>query len=238
MAMEFVKKEYENVQKEFNGKIVIGVKKSDGGVHYNFYSSPLNSLQGIKRIMTDDMYKGKGIPEIVYVGKVKLEETERGLEPTLEEVDMSKVKLEKPMKIPKSLEKEIENEDKKREEKRRKLSSYSSKIPNEIKSLFEAMNSENSYAIMACLLKEGEQTHPQLKEKLGLDDRTLIKSLNKMTMLVDQMAPIYDLKDRETGESKGAITGVLEESTYSVSELGRDFMKNVYATFEVPEKKK
>ena len=123
------------------------------------------------------------------------------------------------------------------EENRLKLSKYSSQIPKEIKELFDEINSEKSYAIIGCLLNEGKQTHAQLKDKLGLDNRTLIESLNKMTMLVDQKAKFYFLEESE--EIKGLMIGPLEETTYSLSEIGKDFMKNVYATFEVevPEKK-
>ena len=100
MAMKVVKEAYENAKREFSG-LVVGVKKPDGEVGYTFHSSsPLNSLQGIKRVMTHDMYKGK-VPEIVYVGKVKMKKTEKGFEPTIEEVDMSKVQLQKAFEIPK-----------------------------------------------------------------------------------------------------------------------------------------
>ena len=122
------------------------------------------------------------------------------------------------------------------EENRLKLSKYSSQIPKEIKELFDEINSEKSYAIIGCLLNEGKQTHAQLKDKLGLDNRTLIESLNKMTVLVDQKEKFYFLEESE--EIKGIMLGPLEETTYSLSETGKDFMKNVYATFEVEVPKK
>ena len=95
MAEEVVKQAYENAKRNFSG-FVIGVKDTSDGIGYTFHSSEdghLGSLQGIKRVMTDDMYKRKGIPEIVYIAKVRIKETEKGLEPTLEEVDMSKLDL-------------------------------------------------------------------------------------------------------------------------------------------------
>jgi hypothetical protein len=101
MAMEVVKQAYENAKRNFSG-FIIGVKKLDGEIGYTFHSSEgvdSLSLQGIKRIMTHDMYKGKGIPEILFVGKVKMKETEKGLEPTIEEVDMSKIYLQKDLTL-------------------------------------------------------------------------------------------------------------------------------------------
>ena len=101
MAEEVVKKAYEDTKRNFGG-FLIGVKTPSGEIGYTFHSKfdRLNSLQAIRFVMTDDMYKT--VPEIVYVAKVKMIETEKGLEPTLEIIDMSKVELEKqPYKLSK-----------------------------------------------------------------------------------------------------------------------------------------
>jgi hypothetical protein len=108
MAMEVVKKEYEAIKRSIDGRIVIGVEKTKGDTRYMFSPEGLESLDSIKRVMTLEMYKG--IPEIVYVGKVKLQETENGLEPTLEDVDMSKVEIEQMPDLPEKLDKILEEE--------------------------------------------------------------------------------------------------------------------------------
>ena len=232
VAKKFANDEYQkahnDVAKDFQGKVVVVYKGPDGKKIPQF-APDLETLKLVSEM--------EGSLEMAYVGKVILDD---GMYKGLEKVDLSKVKtrqLKLSEKDKKRIKKEIDKRRKEREENRQKIINYSSQIPNEIKALFEEMNHENSYAILACLLKEGEQTHPQLKEKLGMNDRTLVNSLNRMTMIVDQMAPLYLLKEKKSGETSGATTGPLEESTYRLSELGKDFISNVFATFEIPEKK-
>ncbi|MFH1229718.1 MAG: hypothetical protein V1678_04830 [Candidatus Aenigmatarchaeota archaeon] len=110
MAMEVVKKEYEEIKRSIDGRIVIGVEKTKGDTRYIFSPNGLENLDSIKRVMTLEMYKGKGIPEIVYVGKVKLQETKNGLEPTLEDVDMSKTEIEQTPKLSEKANKILEED--------------------------------------------------------------------------------------------------------------------------------
>jgi len=116
---------------------------------------------------------------------------------------------------------------------------YSSEIPDEIKSMIKAIDNETRYAIMVCLSKDGDQTHPQLKEKLGLDDKSLREAIKQLQYgaLVNEWAPIYFLKDEKTQETKGIQTGPLEETRYGVTLIGKHFMINLARNLDFPTKK-
>ena len=84
MAEEFVKNAYEKLQKTFDGNIVIGIKKSNGNIEYSFFPHAIS---------TSDIEHGI-LPEIVYAGRIKIYETEKGLIPNLTDVEISEVKTE------------------------------------------------------------------------------------------------------------------------------------------------
>jgi len=230
MAMEFIKKEYEKSQKSFDGRIVAGFEKPDGSIRYTLWDQ--GSLETLK-IITER----EGSPKLAYVGKVKLQETEEGVVPTLEEVDMSKVEY-KVLKLTEKGKKMFEESRKERERKREMLRKYSSEIPDEIKDLVGGLDNEEKYAIMACLLKEGDQSYTQLKEKLGIENGVLRSNLTKLTQtaLVESFGTVYFGKDKA---NKTAVTfSPPEESIYGVSMLGESFMKNLLRTFEPSMTKK
>jgi lambda repressor-like predicted transcriptional regulator len=230
VAKEEYSKAIEKVNEEFERSTVIGCKRTDGKVVYRI--SP--GVQTLKTMMEI------GKAEFSYVGQIKLQKTKKGLVPTLEEVDMSKVKTERyPESLIKKLEKRGEEMRKEREQNMQKLRSYSSQIPDEIKSMVNGLGSETNYAIMACLLKEGEQSYAQLKEKIGLDDRTLRNSIVKMeqSALVNEKGPIYFIKNKKTEKTVG-VTVPPQESTFEATNLGKSLMKNLFKVYELPPKRR
>jgi len=231
-ATKVAKEEYaraiDGVNKKFENSTVVGYEKSDGKIIYRVFPD----VQTLKTMMEI------GKAEFSYVGQIKLQQTEEGLVPTLEDVDLSKVKR---LRLPESLVKKArergEKRRKERKENAQKLRSYSSQIPDEIKSMIRGIDDETSYAIMACLSKEGEQSYAQLKEKLGLDDRTLRNSIVKMeeSALVDEKGPIYFIKDKTT-ERTIDVTAPPQESTFEVTSLGKSLMRNLSKIYELPPK--
>jgi hypothetical protein len=232
MAMEadaFVKKKYAEDKKAFeqsyDGKIV-GVLELDGKVRPNIFSS----AEELKLVTGRKDY-----PNLVYAGKIKLKDGEYN---SLEEVDMSKVKLHEIVLTEKG-KKLVEERRKEMEERTKKLKSYSNQMPDEIKSMIKGIDSETSYAIMVCLSKDGDQTHNQLKERLGLGEGTLREGIKRLQYgaLVNEWAPIYFLKDKESNETKGVKVGPVEESTYGITMLGSHFLMGLGRTFELPTRK-
>jgi hypothetical protein len=231
MAMEadaFVKKEYAEKKKAFeqsyDGKIV-GVMELNGKIRPAVFSS----AEELKLVTGRE-----GYPNLVYAGKINLKDGEYA---GLEEVDMSKVKI-KSIVLTEKGRKLIDERRKDFEERSRKLNSYSNQIPNETKSMITAIDNNTSYAIMTCLSKKGKQSHNQLKEKLGLDDIFLRKGIERLEIggLVDEKAPIYFVKNKESKKTTGVHTGSLEETDYELSVLGTDFLKTLESIWKISNK--
>lgn len=233
-ATKIAREEYaraiDGVNKQFESSTVAGFVMPNGKIKYKI--SP--GVQILKTMME------VGKAELSYVGRIKLQKTEKGLEPMLEKVDMSKVESRRISESSiKKLEELGEKSRKERELNEKKLNSYSSQIPNEIKYMLSGLGSEERYAVMACLLKEGEQSYAQLKEKLGLDDRTLRNSIVKMeeSALVNEKGPLYFIKNKKTRKTVGITTNP-QESTFEVTTLGKSLMKNLSKVYELPLKRR
>lgn len=77
--MEFVRREYKN-GKQIDGKVVVGFKsKVDEGVSYTLLPDSLYSCQFLNG---DDVFP------VVSVGKVRLQKTNNGLEPAIENIEI------------------------------------------------------------------------------------------------------------------------------------------------------
>lgn len=231
IADEFVKNKYAEDKKAFeqsyDGKIV-GVLEFNG----KFRSFIFPSAEHLK--LTTGR---KGYPDLVYAGKISLKDGEYA---GLEEVDMSKVELKGfPESFLKEIKKYGEKRKKEREQKAKKLSSYSSQMPDVIKSMIGGIDSETGYAIMVCLSKDGDQTHQKLKDKLGLNDRELREAIKPLqcSALVDEWAPIYFIKDTESNQTKGVKIAPIEKSSYGVTLMGKHFMTNLARNLDFPTKK-
>ncbi len=93
MAEAFVKEKYESahrkVDEKFDGGIVVGFKMEEGDRHFVYPSgSSFFRLAELKIEREAGVAMGKNV---FYVGMIKLQETEKGKEIKLEEVDLSKV---------------------------------------------------------------------------------------------------------------------------------------------------
>jgi len=82
-------------------QVIIGLRRKNGKVEY---SVSRESLEALKYLQEETEGGKRGI---VFVGKVKFKETEKGLVLTVEEVDMSKVKYER-FKLTEEGEKDLE----------------------------------------------------------------------------------------------------------------------------------
>jgi hypothetical protein len=226
-ATKVAKEEYANaierVKSDFEGSTVAGYVLPDGKTIYR-RSPDVKTLKTIMEMGTN----------FSYVGKIHVEKTEGGDVVTLEDVDMSKVELEK---LPEGLIK-MANEygkkmDRERKISQKKLEGYASQIPDEIKTMVNGLGSEVRYAIMTCLLKEGDQSYSRLKKKLGLDDRTLQNNLDEMHALVDQWGP-FAIAESKKGKT---IVASPKESIYGASFDAKIMMDGLFRTLETPSRK-
>ena len=99
----------ESVKDELAMKLVVGRRNEKGVVEYKVYDNYLDTSLSAWKWYQQHNKGGNG--DVLYVGKIKIQETEGRLVLSLEEIDMSRVKINK-YELPPYLREAMEKEKK------------------------------------------------------------------------------------------------------------------------------